>query len=135
MNERQKELYKLLDTKGGIVRRAELVTILNEYYPRYKEKATTENSTAYRTLRGDVRAINLEPTPKAIVSVKINGRIIGYKLADDSETESLAVKQYAEAMKKLKLSKALMQKLQYQGCDELFAGTEFGNIETLFKGE
>ena len=132
MNSRQQELYKLLESRADVVKISEIVEILEEEYPRHKERTKRANSRALRVLRDDVVQINLSTTPKAVISVKRRGKMVGYRLASKDELEKMAKKQYREAMRKLKIAHALRSKAEVYGCEELFEGTQWSNAMALF---
>lgn len=132
LNERQKELYKLLDYLEFAP--TSLITdYLADYYPRKKEKNKKENSSAFRRLRKDIREINFSNPPRAIISVKRGNKLIGYKLSSKEETLDYALKLRRHALANLQLSYQLEKMVQNEGMTEMFEDSKFSKARMMFE--
>lgn len=110
MNERQKELFLMLSSENRWFSKEEICYILYQYYPRYAEETSKQNSSAFRNLRRDIREINMGDIEQIIISSDI-----GYKLATKEDIDVYLKRKLKTALRELKLYWNLKSKQEKDG--------------------
>lgn len=113
LNKRQVELYEFLKTAS--IRKPNewidkdfICNALYEYYPRMDELSSEHNSTAYLTIRKDVRTINFSRVEKLIVSSNK-----GYKIATEEEAKIYLARRLRKSLTSLKLYWGMKAKAEH----------------------
>lgn len=119
INERQMALYQYLTRKMAntdYVSKHLLMMDLDGWYNRSKENCSINNSSAYRTLRKDIEAINKSSAQYVILSHKEKGKLVGYKLATKNEEIAMqAERLQRQALRLLVKARELNKKAKNNG--------------------
>ena len=136
LNERQIALYAYMlqqSTKGNQVNRNNLMRDLDGFYNRSAEQSSVSNSTAFRTLRKDIEAINKSSAQYVILSVLKDGKMYGYRLAESTdEIMKQAEKLSAEALRLLQKASLLRKKAKNNGQVRIASETEVKEIKAEY---
>jgi len=133
LTEKQQKLYEYLLRKAVVtqhyITKEDICKDLHEYYPRYAERMSEHNSTAYHQIRNDIKAINNQP-PGEYLLVASSSR--GYKIADREDAEKYIQRRFKSHFRALKRTWAMRKKAGMDG--QMTLGEEITELKT-FLGE